>query len=69
VAGGAGDGLRVTTGDGAADPAAVNRAAAAAGITLRALTVAQESLEEIFLAMTGEDDRDVSAARAAAAGK
>jgi ABC-2 type transport system ATP-binding protein len=40
---------------GGADRAAdLNRAAAAAGITLRMLVVAQDSLEEIFLAMTGE---------------
>jgi ABC-2 type transport system ATP-binding protein len=81
VTGTAADGLRVTGGPpgsaagpaavdpAAVDPAAVNRAAAAAGITLRGLLVAQESLEDVFLAMTGEDDRDVSAARAAAAGK
>jgi ABC-2 type transport system ATP-binding protein len=38
---------------GAERAAELNRAAAAAGITLRMLVVAQDSLEEIFLAMTG----------------
>ena len=56
-------GLRVRAGDG--DAARVNRAAAAAGITLRGLTVAQDSLEEVFLAMTGPDDAELSVARAA----
>jgi ABC-2 type transport system ATP-binding protein len=39
---------------GAERAAELNRAAAAAGITLRMLVVAQDSLEEIFLAMTGD---------------
>lgn len=37
------------------DSAAVNRAAAAAGITLRLLQPARESLEDVFLRMTGPD--------------
>jgi ABC-2 type transport system ATP-binding protein len=39
---------------GAERAAELNRAAAAAGITLRLLVVVQDSLEEIFLAMTGD---------------
>lgn len=50
----------------AQDAARINRTAAAAGITLQGLTVVQESLEEVFLAMTGGTGQDVSAARAAA---
>ncbi|MGY1617082.1 ABC transporter ATP-binding protein [Geodermatophilus sp. SYSU D00691] len=62
-----GDGLRVETeGDAAA---AINRAAAAAGITLRALTVSRDSLESIFLEMTGADDGELSRSRAASAGR
>ena len=38
--------------------AAVNRAAAEAGITLRALRPREASLEEIFLRMTGESSGD-----------
>ena len=38
--------------------AAVNRAAAEAGITLRALRPREASLEEVFLRMTGEDSGD-----------
>jgi ABC-2 type transport system ATP-binding protein len=45
-------GLRVVA---AADRAAeLNRAAAGAGITLRQLVVAQDSLEELFLEMTAK---------------
>jgi ABC-2 type transport system ATP-binding protein len=44
----------IRVGAGADRAAELNRAAAAAGITLRMLVVAQDSLEEIFLAMTGE---------------
>jgi hypothetical protein len=36
----------------------VNRAAAEAGITLRALRPLEASLEEVFLRMTGEDSGD-----------
>ncbi|MGY1665831.1 ABC transporter ATP-binding protein [Geodermatophilus sp. SYSU D00696] len=57
--------LRVSTDTDAA--AAVNRAAAAAGITLRALTVTRDSLESVFLAMTGSDDGELAASRAATA--
>jgi secreted protein with Ig-like and vWFA domain len=47
--------------------AAINRAAAGIGITLASLTFAQDSLEDIFLAMTGETDGELAAHRAAAA--
>ncbi len=62
-----GDGLRVAAGaDRAAD---LNRAAAAAGVTLSRLVVAQDNLEEIFLAMTGRVDGELANGRAAADGK
>jgi ABC-2 type transport system ATP-binding protein len=48
---------------GATRAADVNRAAAAAGITLSRLVVAQDSLEEIFLEMTGRVDGELAAAR------
>jgi ABC-2 type transport system ATP-binding protein len=61
-----GDVLRIHT---AADRAAqLNRAAAGAGFTLTHLVVGQDSLEDIFLAMTGHSDGELAAARAAAAG-
>jgi ABC-2 type transport system ATP-binding protein len=61
------DGLRVAAGaDRAAD---LNRAAAAAGVTLSRLTFAQDSLEEIFLEMTGRVDGELATGRAAADGK
>ncbi|URN11133.1 ATP-binding cassette domain-containing protein [Streptomyces radiopugnans] len=47
----------------------INRAAARGGITLRSLTAVRSSLEEIFLEMTGGNDQDLTAARAAAAEK
>jgi ABC-2 type transport system ATP-binding protein len=60
-----GDGrLRVTA---AADAAAdINREAGAAGITLRSLSASRESLEAIFLDMTGTDDGELAAARSTA---
>jgi ABC-2 type transport system ATP-binding protein len=61
----AGAGLRV--GAGAEDAAAVNRAAAQAGITLSALVPARDGLEQLFLEMTGADGAELSAARAATA--
>ena len=42
----------------ASQAAAVNRVAAEAGITLRALRPREASLEEIFLRMTGGDSGD-----------
>jgi ABC-2 type transport system ATP-binding protein len=47
--------------------AALNRAAAGIGITLSGLTFAQDSLEDIFLAMTGTTDGALASDRAAAA--
>jgi hypothetical protein len=44
----------------------LNRAAAAAGFTLAHLVVGQDSLEDIFLAMTGTSDGELAAGRAAA---
>ena len=59
--------LRVAAGaDRAAD---LNRAATAAGITLRQLVVAQDNLEEIFLEMTGRVDGELASGRAASSGK
>ena len=66
-------GWHVTRGDevlhvtATADEAAViNRQATAAGVTLRALGVHRDSLEAIFLAMTGSDDGELATARGAA---
>jgi ABC-2 type transport system ATP-binding protein len=60
------DVLRVAAGaDRAAD---LNRAAAGAGITLSRLIVTQDSLEEIFLAMTGRVDGELANGRAAVPG-
>lgn len=57
------EGIRVVAG---ADQAAeLNRAAATAGVTLRRLVVAQDSLEELFLEMTGRTDGELASARAA----
>jgi ABC-2 type transport system ATP-binding protein len=56
--------LRLMADAGAA--AQVNRDAAAAGITLRALSVTRDSLESIFLEMTGADDGELAASRATA---
>ncbi|SNS29568.1 ABC-2 type transport system ATP-binding protein [Geodermatophilus saharensis] len=57
--------LRVAADGDAA--AAVNRAAAGAGITLRALTATRDTLESVFLQMTGGDGGEPAAGRAAAA--
>jgi ABC-2 type transport system ATP-binding protein len=56
----AGDSLRVLA--GADRTAALNREAAAAGITLSRLVFAQDSLEELFLEMTGRVDGELGAA-------
>jgi ABC-2 type transport system ATP-binding protein len=58
-------GLRVAADQ--ASGAAINRAAAGIGITLSSLAFAQDSLEDIFLAMTGTIDGELAADRAAAA--
>jgi ABC-2 type transport system ATP-binding protein len=47
------------------DAAPLNRAAAAAGITLASISVAQDSLEDIFLAMTAQTDGAVASPRGA----
>jgi ABC-2 type transport system ATP-binding protein len=47
------------------DAAPLNRAAAAAGITLASINVAQDSLEDIFLAMTGTTDGALASPRGA----
>jgi ABC-2 type transport system ATP-binding protein len=55
------DGLRVVAGaDRAAD---LNRAATAAGITLARLQFAQDSLEDLFLDMTGRVDGELAGMR------
>ena len=56
------DGLRI--GAGSSRAADLNRAAAAAGVTLRRLVVAQDNLEEIFLEMTGRVDGELASGRA-----
>jgi ABC-2 type transport system ATP-binding protein len=61
------EGVRVVAGaDRAAD---INRAATAAGVTLSRLIVAQDSLEELFLEMTGRTDGELASARAAGNGR
>jgi ABC-2 type transport system ATP-binding protein len=57
-------GLRIAT--DRSDAAAINRAASAAGITLSGLVAAQDSLEDIFLAMTGTTDGELARSRATA---
>ncbi len=55
-------GIRVAAG---ADRAAeLNRAAMTAGVTLSRLVVVQDSLEELFLEMTGRTDGELASARA-----
>jgi ABC-2 type transport system ATP-binding protein len=60
------DVLRVTA--SISRSADLNRAAMASGITLRRLELAQDNLEEIFLAMTGRVDGELAAGRAATNG-
>lgn len=61
----AGDRLRLhADADRAAD---LNRAASTAGYTLAHLVVGQDSLEDIFLALTGSSDGELAADRASAA--
>ena len=64
----AGEGaVRVATGaDSAAD---LNRAAAAVGVTLSRLVVVKDSLEDIFLAMTGRSEGEPANKRAATTGE
>ncbi len=60
-------GLRVAA--GASRAADLNRAATATGVTLSGLTVVQDNLEEIFLEMTGREDGELAAGRAATTGR
>lgn len=53
----------------APEAADLNRAATAAGVTLSRLVVAQDSLEEIFLEMTGRVDGELTNGRAATNGR
>jgi len=58
--------LRVATeAGGSAD---INRAAAAAGVTLSSIVIVQDTLEDIFLEMTGTTDGELADRRAAANG-
>ena len=54
----------VVAGASAQDAAAVNRTAGAAGIVLRSLVSRRDSLEDVFLALTGAHDGELAAARA-----
>lgn len=49
------------------EAAQINRAATVAGVTLRELRARRDSLEAVFLAMTGSDDGELAADRGAAA--
>lgn len=60
-------GLRVAA--GAERAADLNRAASEAGITLSRLVFAQDSLEEIFLEMTGRRDGELANGRATTKGR
>lgn len=64
---GHGDVLRVSA-DGSR-AAELNRAAASAGITLAGIATVQDSLEQVFLQMTGQTDGELAASRAAARGE
>ncbi|NIZ91942.1 ATP-binding cassette domain-containing protein [Kineococcus rubinsiae] len=59
-------GVRVEGPDGV-DGAAVNRAAAAGGVVLRSIVATRDSLEHVFLALTGSSDGELAAARTQAA--
>ncbi|WP_265523418.1 ABC transporter ATP-binding protein [Oerskovia flava] len=59
-------GVRVRAAVGEA--AAINREAAQAGITLSELRTVRESLEQVFLGLTGTDDGEIAADRARQAG-
>ena len=49
---------------GTDDAAPLNRQSARAGFTLRSLVVRQDTLEEVFLGLTGRDDGELALARA-----
>ena len=59
-------GLRVS-GVGEREAADINRVAASAGFTLRALVPTRDSLEDVFLQMTGRDDGELARERAGTA--
>ena len=61
------DGLRVHAAKNRS--AELNRFAAEAKITLARISVAQESLEDLFLEMTGRTDGELAESRAAAHGR
>ncbi|HSK54123.1 MAG TPA: ABC transporter ATP-binding protein [Jiangellales bacterium] len=52
------------TGAGESAAAEINRAAFAAGITLRAISSGRDTLEDVFLDLTGADDGELAADRA-----
>ena len=52
------------TGAGESVAAEINRAAFAAGITLRAISSGRDTLEDVFLDLTGADDGELAADRA-----
>jgi hypothetical protein len=60
-----GDRLRVEGGD--VDGADVNRRALAEGVMLRTITPNRQTLEDVFLEMTGTDDGELARDRAAVA--
>jgi ABC-2 type transport system ATP-binding protein len=61
-----GDGPPLVVAADADQAAAINRHAASVGITLCSLGVHRDSLEALFLAMTGSDDGELAAERGAA---
>jgi ABC-2 type transport system ATP-binding protein len=61
------DGLRVHAAKNRS--AELNRFAAESNITLARISVAQESLEDLFLEMTGRSDGELAESRAAAHGR
>ena len=52
------------TGAGERDAAELNRATTRAGFTLRSLSATSDSLEDVFLELTGADDGELAVARA-----
>jgi hypothetical protein len=58
----------VVAGAAERDAAELNRATSRAGYTLRSLSAVSDSLEDIFLELTGADDGELATARAALTG-
>jgi ABC-2 type transport system ATP-binding protein len=58
----------VVAGAAERDAAELNRATNRAGYTLRSLSAVSDSLEDVFLELTGADDGELAAARAASTG-